>query len=95
MSGYGITIIVNHGFGYQTLYAHLSRVAVKPGTKVKRGQVIGYVGSTGLSVAPHLHYEVLKNGKKINPVNFFFNDLSPEDYKRVLEASSKVTQSLS
>jgi murein DD-endopeptidase MepM/ murein hydrolase activator NlpD len=95
MSGYGITIIVNHGFGYQTLYAHLSRVAVKPGTKVKRGQVVGYVGSTGLSVAPHLHYEVMKNGKKINPVNFFFNDLSPEDYKRVLEASSKVTQSLS
>jgi murein DD-endopeptidase MepM/ murein hydrolase activator NlpD len=62
---------------------------------VKRGQVVGYVGSTGLSVAPHLHYEVMKNGKKINPVNFFFNDLSPEDYKRVLEASSKVTQSLS
>jgi len=95
MSGYGIAIVINHGFGYETLYGHLSRVAVRPGTKVKRGQIIGYVGSTGLSVAPHLHYEVIKNGKKINPVNFFFNDLTPEDYKRVLEVSSKVTQSLS
>ncbi|MEI6577499.1 MAG: M23 family metallopeptidase [Bacteroidota bacterium] len=94
-SGYGISIVLNHGFGYETLYGHLSRVAVRPGVRVKRGQVIGYVGSTGLAVAPHLHYEVIKNGKKINPVNFFFNDLTPEDYKRVLEVSSKVTQSLS
>lgn len=94
-SGYGIVVLINHGFGYQTLYSHLSRVGVKPGQKVKRGQVIGYVGSTGLAVAPHLHYEVIKNGKKINPVNFFFNDLSPEEYKKVIEIASRVTQSLS
>ncbi|MCX6273311.1 MAG: peptidoglycan DD-metalloendopeptidase family protein [Bacteroidetes bacterium] len=95
MSGYGIVVELNHGFGYQTTYSHLSRVAVRPGQKVKRGEVIGYVGSTGLAVAPHLHYEVMKNGKKINPVNFFFNDLSPEEYKKVLEIASRVTQSLS
>lgn len=94
-SGYGIVVLINHGYGYQTLYSHMSKVAVRPGQKVKRGQVIGYVGSTGLAVAPHLHYEVIKNGKKINPINFFFNDLSPEDYKKVLEIASRVTQSLS
>ncbi|MHC1708324.1 MAG: M23 family metallopeptidase [Bacteroidales bacterium] len=94
-SGYGIVVVINHGFGYQTLYSHMSRAAVKPGTKVTRGQIIGYVGSTGLAVAPHLHYEVIKNGKKINPVNFFFNDLTPEEYKKVLEIASRVTQSLS
>ncbi len=94
-TGYGITVLVNHGFGYQTFYTHLSRAAVKPGQKVTRGQIIGYVGSTGLAVAPHLHYEVIKNGKKINPINFFFNDLSPEEYKKVLEIANRVTQSLS
>ncbi|HRY32498.1 MAG TPA: M23 family metallopeptidase [Bacteroidales bacterium] len=94
-TGYGITVLINHGFGYQTFYTHLSRTAVKPGQKVTRGQIIGYVGSTGLAVAPHLHYEVIKNGKKINPINFFFNDLSPEEYKKVLEIASRVTQSLS
>lgn len=94
-SGYGIVVLINHGFGYATQYSHLSRAAVKPGQKVKRGQIIGYVGSTGLAVAPHLHYEVIKNGKKINPINFFFNDLSPEEYKKVLEIASRVTQSLS
>lgn len=94
-SGYGLTVVVNHGFGYQTLYGHLSRIGAKVGQKVKRGQVIGYVGSSGLSVAPHLHYEVIKNGKKINPVNFFFNDLSPEEYQKVLELASRVNQSLS
>ena len=95
ISGYGIVVLLNHGFGYGTQYSQLSRTAVKPGQKVKRGQVIGYVGSTGLAVAPHLHYEVIKNGKKINPINFFFNDLSPEEYKKVLEIASRVTQSLS
>jgi murein DD-endopeptidase MepM/ murein hydrolase activator NlpD len=94
-SGYGIVVLIDHGFGYATQYSHLSRAAVRPGQKVKRGQVIGYVGSTGLAVAPHLHYEVIKNGKKINPINFFFNDLNPEEYKKVLEIASRVTQSLS
>jgi murein DD-endopeptidase MepM/ murein hydrolase activator NlpD len=95
VSGYGICVIIDHGFGYQTLYGHMNRAGVRPGQKVKRGQVIGYVGSSGLAVAPHLHYEVIKNGKKINPINFFFNDLSPDDYKKVLEVSSRVNQSLS
>ena len=94
-SGYGITVVLDHSYGYQTLYGHMSRTAVRIGQKITRGMVIGYVGSTGLSVAPHLHYEVIKNGKKINPVNFFFNDLSPEEYQKVLEIASRVNQSLS
>lgn len=94
-SGYGLTVVVNHGFGYLTSYSHMSRIAARPGQKVKRGQVIGYVGSSGISTAPHLHYEVIKGGRKINPVNFFFNDLSPEEYQKVLELASRVNQSLS
>lgn len=93
--GYGIRVIIDHGYGYKSMYAHLSKKAVKYGEKVKRGQIIGYVGSTGLSVAPHLHYEVIKNNKKVNPVNYFYNDLTPEEYEKVLEISSRVTQSLS
>lgn len=95
MSGYGIAVLVNHGFGYQSLYAHLSKTAVRPGQKVKRGELIGYIGNTGLSVSPHLHYEIIKNGKKVNPVHYFFNDVSPEEYEEVLEAASKVNQALS
>jgi len=95
MSGYGNVVVVNHGFGYQTLYAHMSKKAVKFGQKVKRGECIGYVGSTGMSTAPHLHYEVIKNGTKVNPINFFFKDLSPEEYQRVIESSGKVNQALS
>jgi murein DD-endopeptidase MepM/ murein hydrolase activator NlpD len=91
--GYGNHVIVDHGFGYQTLYAHISRFKVRKGEKVKRGDVIGYVGSTGTSTAPHLHYEVIKNGEKINPMNFFFNDLSPEEYEKVIELSSQSNQS--
>ena len=91
--GYGNHIVVDHGFGYQTLYAHMSRFNVRVGQKVKRGDVIGYVGSTGTSTAPHLHYEVIKNGEKINPMNFFFNDLTPEEYERVIELSSQSNQS--
>jgi murein DD-endopeptidase MepM/ murein hydrolase activator NlpD len=94
-SGYGRVVVINHGFGYQTLYAHMSKTAVKVGQRVKRGQLIGYVGSTGLSVAPHLHYEVIKNGKKINPVHFFYNDLTPAEYEEVVREASRVTQSLS
>ncbi len=95
LSGYGISVLVNHGFGYQSLYAHLSKTAVRPGQKVKRGELIGYIGNTGLSVSPHLHYEIIKNGKKVNPVHYFFNDLSPQEYEEVLEAASKVNQALS
>ena len=91
--GYGNHVIIDHGFGYKTLYAHMKKYAVKRGQKVKRGEVIGYVGSTGTSVAPHLHYEVHKDGRKINPVNFYFNDLNPEEYEKMLEISSQNNQS--
>ncbi|MEI6348597.1 MAG: M23 family metallopeptidase [Bacteroidota bacterium] len=95
MSGYGNVVVIDHGFGYQTLYGHMSKKAVKPGQKVKRGECIGYVGSTGMSTAPHLHYEVIKNGTKINPINFFFKDLTPQEYQDVIESSGKVNQALS
>lgn len=94
-SGYGIVVIIDHGYGYKTRYAHLSKKIVTPGEKVKRGQLIGYVGSTGLSVAPHLHYEVMRNNEKVNPVNYFMKDLSPQEYEEVLEKSSQINQSLS
>ena len=91
--GYGNYVEINHGYGYKTLYAHMSKSIVKNGQKVKRGEVIGYVGNTGTSVAPHLHYEVHKNGKKIDPVNFYYNDLSTEEYSKMLEISSQNNQS--
>ena len=90
--GYGQSIVLNHGFGYQTRYAHLSKSAVKPGQKVKRGELIGYVGSSGKSTAPHLHYEVLYRGDAVNPVNFYYNDLSPEQYETMLEIASHSNQ---
>ncbi len=91
--GYGNKIIVNHGFGYRTLYAHLSGFDVKVGQKVKRGDVIGFVGSTGLSTAPHLHYEVSINNKKVNPINYFFNDLTPQEYEKMIQISINSGQS--
>ncbi len=94
-SGYGKTIVIDHGFGYQTLYAHCSKIIVKAGQKVKRGQIIGYVGNTGISTGPHVHYEVLKNGEPVNPVNFFYQDLSPEEYEKVIEISSRANQAMS
>lgn len=91
-SGYGNHVVINHGFGYKTLYAHMSRMGCHVGKKVKRGELIGYVGSTGRSTGPHVHYEVIKNGEKINPINFFFNDLSPAEYKQMIELASRSTQ---
>jgi murein DD-endopeptidase MepM/ murein hydrolase activator NlpD len=92
--GYGNYVKINHGFGYETLYAHMSKYIVKKGQKVKRGEVIGFVGNSGISTAPHLHYEVRKDNKKINPVNFYYNDLTPEEYKKMLEISLQSNQSL-
>jgi murein DD-endopeptidase MepM/ murein hydrolase activator NlpD len=91
--GLGNHIVIDHGFGYSTVYAHLDNFNVRPGQKVKRGDVIGYVGSTGLSVAPHLHYEVLLNGTNVDPVNYYFNDLSADEYDRMIEIASKTGQS--
>lgn len=93
LRGYGNHIIIDHGYGYQTLYAHLSKFNVHPGQKVMRGEVIGYVGNTGRSTAPHLHYEVIKNGDKVNPINFYYNDLTPEQYEEMIRISSAPIQS--
>ena len=93
--GYGKKVVIDHGFGYQTLYGHMSKFAVKKGQKVKRGEIIGYVGNTGTSTAPHLHYEVIYKGKKVNPVHYFFNDLDGEEYEQILELASRENQSLS
>jgi murein DD-endopeptidase MepM/ murein hydrolase activator NlpD len=93
-NGYGQHIIIDHGFGYQTLYAHLSKLEVRQGQKVKRGDIIGLVGNTGLSVGPHLHYEVHKGGEPVDPANYYFNDLSPEEYARMVEISRNAGQAL-
>lgn len=93
-SGFGNHIRIDHGFGYVTLYAHLSKYNTKKGRKVKRGDLIGFVGSTGRSQAPHLHYEVRYKGRAINPVNFYYGDLSPEEFKEMLIKASQEGQSL-
>ena len=92
--GYGNEIIVNHGFGYRTRYAHLSKFKVRPGEKVTRGDVLGNTGSTGKSTGPHLHYEVLKNGNAVNPVYFYFNDLKDADFEKMVEISNNPGQAL-
>jgi len=92
--GYGNQIEVNHGFGYISKYAHLSKFKVRRGQKVKRGQLIGYSGNSGASVAPHLHYEVIKNGAKVNPVYYFYNDLDAGEYEKILQLASVENQSL-
>ncbi len=93
-SGYGKMVVIDHGFGYKTRYAHMHEFAVRQGQNIKRGELIGYVGDTGLSTAPHLHYEVLMNGVLINPVHYFFNDLSPAEYEKLVELASIENQSL-
>jgi len=94
MGDAGNTIIIEHGFGYKTKYFHMSGFTVKAGQTVKRGDVIGYVGNTGLSAAPHCHYEVWKDNKHINPVNFFYMDVSDEEWDKLLELASQENQSL-
>jgi len=91
--GYGNHVVLDHGYGYETLYGHMSKLGVHVGQQVKRGQLIGYVGSTGLSTAPHVHYEVHKNGSTVNPINFYYNDLTPEQYQKLIEISSQSSQS--
>ena len=93
-SGYGKMIEIDHGFGYRTRYAHMHGFAVRQGQKVKRGDLIGYVGDTGLSTAPHLHYEVFVNGVHVNPIHYFFNDLNPAEYEKIIELASVENQSL-
>jgi murein DD-endopeptidase MepM/ murein hydrolase activator NlpD len=93
-NGYGNHVVVNHGYGYETLYGHMYRIGVKNGHRVKRGEVIGYVGSTGKSTGPHCHYEVHKNGRPLDPVYFFYNDLTPEQFDRILKAAAANNQSL-
>jgi len=91
--GFGKHIIIDHGFGYSSVYAHLSNFNVRIGQKVKRGDIIGYVGNTGTSVANHLHYEIKLNGQNVDPVNYYFEDLSSEEYEKMVEIASKTGQS--
>lgn len=92
--GYGNMVTVDHGYGYVTRYAHLQKAAVRKGQKLKRGQLVGFIGNTGKTTGVHLHYEVRKNDVPINPINFFFNDLTPDEYDRMLELSTLPTQTM-
>ena len=94
LSGYGNHIEINHGYGYKTLYAHLSKYKCRPGQRVKRGDIIGYVGSTGRSQAPHLHYEVFKNGERVNPLNFYYGSISAKEYIEISKLANQENQSL-
>ncbi len=93
-SGFGKHIRIDHGFGYMSLYAHLSKYNVTPGQVVKRGDLIGFVGNTGRSQAPHLHYEVWKDKERINPINFYYGSLSPAEFENMLKYASQENQSL-
>ena len=93
-SGYGKHIRIDHGFGYVTLYAHLNKYNVKRNQIVKKGDIIGFVGNTGRSQAPHLHYEVIKDGKRVNPINFYYGNLTPEEFEELLKIASQENQSL-
>jgi hypothetical protein len=93
-SGYGNRVVIDHGYGYETLYAHMNRIDVKVGQKVTRGEVIGLVGSTGASTAPHCHYEVKVKGKKVNPIQFVLDGLSPKEYQELVNAAATENQSM-
>ncbi len=92
-NGFGNHIIINHGYGYESLYGHMYRIKARQGQSVKRGEVIGWVGNTGKSTGPHCHYEVHKNGQPINPIYFFYNDLTPEQFDRILKLAAASNQS--
>lgn len=89
MSGYGICIMIDHGYGFQTLYAHLSKKLVQPGDHVKRGQIIGYLGNTGPSTGPHLHYEVIKGGQKVNPINYIYGDFTQDEFQEIIKQAEE------
>ena len=93
-AGYGNHIRIDHGYGYVSLYAHLFKYNVQKNQRVKRGDLIGFVGSTGRSEAPHLHYEIFKDGERINPINFYYGSLTPEEFNKLLERASLENQSL-
>ena len=93
-AGYGKHIRINHDYGYVSLYAHLSKYNVRVGQRVKRGDLIGFVGSTGRSQAPHLHYEIFKDGERINPINFYYGSLTAEEFKAMLKIANQENQSL-
>ena len=93
-SGYGKQVEIDHGYGHVTKYGHMSEFNVKQGQKVKRGEIIGYVGSTGKSTGPHVHYEVIKNGKKVDPIHYFYQDITPDEYEVLVQLSSIENQSL-
>jgi len=92
--GLGLNVKIDHGYGYETVYGHLNAFNVKRGQKVKRGDIIAYVGNTGGSTAPHLHYEVHKNGKRVNPAYYYYKDLTPQEYTKMIAISSNIGQSL-
>lgn len=92
--GYGRAVVINHGYGYETLYGHMYRIKTRKGARVKRGEIIGYVGSTGKSTGPHCHYEVHKNGRKLDPVYFFYNDIDPKQFDQLLKRANASNQSL-
>jgi len=93
-AGFGNHVRIDHGFGYTSIYAHMDKISVRKGNRVKRGDIIGYVGSSGRSVAPHLHYEISKDGKKIDPINFYHGNLSPSEYENLINQASQENQSL-
>ena len=91
---FGKVVYIDHGYGYRTIYAHMSKIKARRGQKVKRGDLIGYVGNTGRSVSAHLHYEVHKNGRPVNPINFYYGNLSPKEFADILKKSIQENQSL-
>ncbi|WP_233884489.1 M23 family metallopeptidase [Tenacibaculum piscium] len=92
-ASFGNVVYIDHGYGYETIYAHMSKIATREGKQVKRGDLIGYVGNTGRSAAPHLHYEVHKNGRPVNPIYYYYGDLSPEEFIAMQKASQQKGQS--
>jgi len=92
-NGYGNNVVIHNGYGYSTLFGHMFRIKVHAGEKVKRGEIIGWVGSTGKSTGPHCHYEVHRNGEPVDPVYYFYNDITPEQYDRLLKLASASNQS--